>query len=368
MQELTEYYILLVSLLRQGGKARDNLNQEEKISALKTLEEQLSELDQLNRSVTEQSESLKQAERALELYQARIKEETESMIKERRESLQTSLKKEVRVAERRMERAVKRRNQERNKQLKQRIQDSIADDQEQIEELKSQIKELVRSEDLPAYCGTRFWHRLFMPCKVMDFVTLILLGLLFSIGLPGVIYFMIPNRQLWYAYILLPLFVLLTLYPYLYVLQNTREQHKEVLLNIRKKFQMMEEVEQEIEDITKTITESEDDSAYALEKQDDRLNLARDRMEQMRAKQSQELTDFETKTKADIVKEFKEQSQEKENELQNVIQRLSRERSLTMEMASELHLKIVDTYESELGAENLSLTRVRAMLKELDQG
>lgn len=341
------------------------MNREEQIETLRALEHKLSELEEMNKSVAEQTESLKQAERALELYHARIKEETESMIKERRENLQSSLNKEVKIAERRMERAKKRRAQERSKQVKQRINESVAGDQEQIQELKEQIRELVHEADLPAYCASRTWHKIFMPSTITDVLMLIVIGTILSVGLPTIIYFMIPKHTLWHAYILLPLFILLTIYPYLHVLQNTRERHKEVLLACREKFAQIDQLSQDIESITKNISESEDDSAYVLDKQDDRLNLAKDRMEQARERQSQELSDFESITRADIVKEFQEQSQEKENELQNVIQRLSRERSLTMEMASELHLSIVDEYENLIGAENLSIATVRNMLKEL---
>lgn len=342
------------------------MNQEEKIASLKALEQQLLEIENLNRSVTEQTESLKQAERALELYQARIKEETESMIRERRENLQSSLNKEVKLAERRMERAQKRRNQERSKQVKKRITESVAGDQAQIQELKEQIKELIHEADLPAYCASRTWHKIFMPSSIADIVVLIILATVLSVGLPTIIYFMIPRHQLWHAYILLPLFILLTIYPYLQILQNTRERHKDVLMACREKFKKIDELSKDIDQITKNISESEDDSAYLLEKQDDRLNLARNRMEQARERQSQELSDFESITRADIMKEFQEQSQEKETELQTVIQHLSRERSLTMEMVSELHLKMVEEYEGVVGAENLNIGSVRAMLEELE--
>lgn len=344
------------------------MEKQESIAYIRQLLEKKKKLQELNRAVQETSAALDRTQRALETYKTRITEESAQLVKKQREALETRLEKSVQAAARRVEQAEKKRAQEKEKQKKSHIADATQEYREQIRQTRSQIKSDIKADGIPFYCGSRLWFSLYMPAYLSDYLLIGGFWLVSAIGLPFLIYMLIPDHRMWQFYILLPLFVVASIIIYIETARRTRKKHKETLSRCREKMNLIHDLKKHIKKTEKQIHKSDDESSYELKELDEKILQARKDLETARSNQAAGLQEFEQRIRFDIIEEFRIKSQEKLDELTNGISRLTREKNLTMEMASELHLEIVENYEEQLGAENMNQSRLEELLSLLEEG
>lgn len=343
------------------------MEKEESIAYIRQLLEKQEKLQNLNQAVQETSAALDKAQRALETYKTRISEESAQLVKKQREALETRLEKSVQAAARRVEQAEKKRAQEKAKQKKSHIADATQEYREQARQYRSQIRADMKAEGVPFYCS-RLWFALFMPAYLTDYILIGVFWLLAAVGLPLLIYILIPDHRMWQLYILQPLFVVASIVFYVETARKTRKKHKETLGRCREKMNRIHDLKKRIKKTEKQISKSEDESPYELKELDEKIRQARRDLETARSNQADGLREFEQHTRLDIIEEFRVRAQEKLDELTDGISQLAREKNLTMELASELQLEMVENYEEQLGAENMNQGRLRELLSLLEEG
>lgn len=344
------------------------LEKQESLIYIEQLLEKQRKLDDLNRAVKDTTVSLDKAQRALETYKVRITEEAAQIVKKQREQLENRLEKEVQSAVRRVEQAEKKRSQEKERQKKSHIADATQEYRERIRQAWAQIKADMKADKVPAFCGSRLWFSLFMPVFLTDYILLILVWLIEGLGIPALIYWLIPDHNIWQFYIIFPLCLVLIIMLYIEVHRRTVGRHKETLKLCREKMNLIHELKGRIRKTEKTITKSDDESPYELRELDEKIQKARLELDTARKNQADGLREFEQHLRLDIIEEFREKSQPKLDELTGAIGHLSREKNLFMETASELQLEMVDDYEDILGAENLNAARLEQILNCLEEG
>ena len=345
-----------------------NLERQESLTYVRQLLEKQRRLESLNQTAKDTSASLDKAQRALETYKVRITEESAQIVKKQREQLENRLEKEVQSAARRVEQAEKKRAQEKEKQKKSHIADATQEYRGRIRQARSQIKADIKADKIPRLCNNSLWFSLFMPVFLPDYFKLMLSWLIAGLGIPALIYWLIPNHTIWQFYVIFPLCLMLVILLYIEIRRRTISSHKEVLKLCREKMNLIHELKGRIRKTEKSIIKSDDESLYELKELDDKIRLARQNLEEVRKNQSDSLNEFEQHTRLDIIEEFREKSQEKLEELTAAMNHLSREKNLSMEMASELQLEMVDDYEEVLGAENLNVGRLEQILRCLEEG
>ena len=298
----------------------------------------------------------------------RISEESAQIVKRQREQLENRLEREVQSAVRKVEQAEKKRTQEKEKQKKDHIADATQEYKERIRQARSQIRTDMKADRVPVFCNNSLWFSLFMPAFFTDYLLLILSWIVAGLGIPALIYWLIPNHSIWQFYIIFPLCLILMIMLHIEIYRRTTGAHKETLKLCRDKMNLIHELKGRIRKTEKSIIKSDDESLYELKELDEKIQAARQALEKARQNQSDSLNEFEQHTRLDIIEEFREKSQEKLEELTAAISHLSREKNLSMEMASELQLEMIDDYEDILGAENLNLNRLEQILACLEEG
>lgn len=345
-----------------------DLEKQESILYIKQLLEKQEKLEELNQAVRDVSASLDKAQKALETYKVRVKEESAAVVKNQRDLLENHLEKEVELASRTVEQAEKKRAQEKEKQRKYHIADATQDYKERIREAKRQIKRDMKANKIPVYCSKGIWFSLFMPTFFTDYLKIIIVWLLTGLGLPFAIYMLIPKHAVWQFYILFPLFLILTIVLHAEIYRRVVKNHRDVLAGCREQMNLIHELKGRIRKTEKKIIKSDDESLYELQELDEKIEAARRELNEARAHQSESLKEFEQHTRLEIIEEFRQKAQEKFEELTAAINSLSREKNLTLEMVSELQLELVDQYEEKIGAENMNPVRLKEILQKLEGG
>lgn len=325
-------------------------------------------LESLNQAARDTSVSLDKAQKALETYKVRISEESAQIVRKQREQLENRLEKEVQSAVRKVEQAEKKRAQEKEKQQKSHIADATQEYKDRIRQARSQMKADMKADKVPAFCNNSLWFSLFMPVFLTDYIIMIMSWVIAGLGVPILIYWLIPNHSIWQFYIIFPICLILVIMLHIEICRRTTGAHKETLKLCREKMNLIHELKSRIRKTEKTIIKNDDESLYELKDLDEKIQSARQALEKTRQNQSDSLNEFEQRTRLDIIEEFREKSQEKLEELTAAINHLSKEKNLSMEMASELQLEMIDDYEDILGAENLNPSRLEQILACLEEG
>lgn len=352
-------------MLQREGKI---LEKEEAIKYLEKMMNDQERLEKLNQTVRETDQRLKQAEKSLEAYQIRISEEAAQLVRKKREKLEIRLEKNVQNALKKVEQAERKRTAEKNRQVKDHVLYSTREDKMCIKELRKEIRQDLRTAGAPFFCQFRLWFALSMPFSITDYLTLILIWMVFCIGIPGGIFFLIPNRGMWMFYGMILLAVLLSLIFYVQASVKIVKQYREVLNLCNEKRREIRRRKKNVHKTEKNISRGTDEREYDLDKQDVHLEQMRKELQDAREAQTRELREFEEKTRLQIIESFKIQSRAKQEKLTETINQLSREKNLSMEMASELHLNLVEQYEDRIGMHNMNIGSVRKIYKLLTEG
>lgn len=325
-------------------------------------------LEELNQTVRETDQRLKQAEKSLEAYQIRISEEAAQLVRKQREKMEIRLEKNVQNALKKVEQAERKRTAEKNRQVKNHVLYATREDKERIKELWKEIRQDLRTAGAPFYCRFRLWFTLSMPSSITDYLMLILTWMLFCIGIPGGIFFLIPDRGMWMFYGMVLLAVLLSMLFYIRASVKTVKQYREVMDICNEKRKEIRTRKKNVHKTEKNISSGTDELKYDLDKQDIHLEQMRKELQEAREAQTKGLREFEEKTRSQIIESFKIQSRARQEELTETINQLSREKNLSMEMASELHLNLVEQYEDRIGMHNMNIGSVRKIYKLLTEG
>lgn len=329
------------------------LEKEETIRYLTGTVDRQEQLEKLNRNVEEADASLAQAERALEAYKTRISEESARLVKKQREDLQKRLERNVQAAAKKVEHAEKKRLQEKERQVKGYIADSTQGYKEQITALRKEVKADIKAAGIPGICKRRGWFALFMPRYLKEYLSLILIWTILAVGVPSGIYLMIPERQIWYFYVLLPICVIVTTLIYLGIAGKTVGKYREPLRSCRDKINQIHDLKRQIRKTENQIVQADDESRYELGTMDAKVSDARKALEAAREQQTRELQEFEAVTRKNIIDEFQRRSQDKLDELAETVSRISKKKNLSMELAAELqmclegHEQVSDRLETE---------------------
>lgn len=344
------------------------LDRQESIIYIEQLLEKQRRLEELNQEIRDAAVSLDKSQQALETYKVRITEEAAQIVKKQREQLGNRLEKAVQSAARKVEQAEKKRTQEKERQKKCHIVDATQEYRERIRQAWEQIKADMKADKVPPFCGSGIWFSLFMPVFLTDYFLLVFVWLIAGLGMPALIYWLIPDHNIWQFYIIFPLCLICIIMLHIEIHRRTTGKHKETLKLCREKMNLIHELKGRIRKTEKTIAKSDDESPYELKALDEKIQKARQELDTARQNQADALKEFEQHTRLDIIEEFREKSQAKLDELTGAIIHLSREKNLLMEMASELQLEMVDDYEDILGAENLNVDRLEQILNYLQEG
>lgn len=349
------------------GKKGFSLEEQEAIAYIEEVLKKQERLEQLQQTARETGDSLEKAQRTLELYQLRIAEESEQMVDRQRQQLQKKLEKEVEAAKYHLAHMVRKKKREKEKKVKRHISDMTRDHENEIRKTRKQIRELLREKRVSPICGKRLWFSLFMPRHITEYLLVVLMWMFGAVAVPALIYQLIPDHGIWQFFILLPVFVVIISACYIEIGKRTTRRFPELFQECRSKVDYMDELKKNIRHTQDSIVKADDESRYGLKSLDEEIFRQQQELRDLRKKQTAQLKSFEEDMRPKIIEEFQKKSQTRLDELTQTMNGLAKERSLTMEMISELQLDILDHYEETLTSQNLNtrnLNRILSCLKE----
>ena len=289
-------------------------------------------------------------------------------IKKRRSEIDSSYDKEIAKGQERLKKARTQREKAKNKGMKERIAEETSVLREHNRDLQVQMKTMFQKDKVPAFCRTTFYYSLYyargLKERLIGFITFLICFLVLPCG----IYFLLPDRKIWY--LVLVYFADIIIFGGLYVTigNRSRSRYHDALKQGREIRNLLNSNEKKIKVITHSIEKDGNEDIYDLEKYDDEIACAQQELSDIAAKKKDAISSFENVTKNIIADEIegshKAEIEEKEQKLKEVNNNLAElENSIRQQ-----NIHITDTYGPYLGKEYLDTDKLMELSRIIQAG
>ena len=260
------------------------------------------------------------------------------------------------------------REKAKNKGMKERIAEETSVLREHNRDLQVQMKTMFQKDKVPAFCRTTFYYSLYyargLRERLIGFITFLICFLVLPCG----IYFLLPDRKIWY--LVLVYFADIIIFGGLYVTigNRSRSRYHDALKQGREIRNLLNSNEKKIKVITHSIEKDGNEDIYDLEKYDDEIACAQQELSDIAAKKKDAISSFENVTKNIIADEIegshKAEIEEKEQKLKEVNNNLAElENSIRQQ-----NIHITDTYGPYLGKEYLDTDKLMELSRIIQAG
>lgn len=252
--------------------------------------------------------------------------------------------------------------------MKERIAEETSVLREHNRDLQVQMKTMFQKDKVPAFCRTTFYYSLYyargLKERLIGFITFLICFLVLPCG----IYFLLPDRKIWY--LVLVYFADIIIFGGLYVTigNRSRSRYHDALKQGREIRNLLNSNEKKIKVITRSIEKDGNEDIYDLEKYDDEIACAQQELSDIAAKKKDAISSFENVTKNIIADEIegshKAEIEEKEQKLKEVNNNLAElENSIRQQ-----NIYITDTYGPYLGKEYLDTDKLMELSRIIQAG
>lgn len=252
--------------------------------------------------------------------------------------------------------------------MKERIAEETSVLREHNRDLQVQMKTMFQKDKVPAFCRTTFYYSLYyargLKERLIGFITFLICFLVLPCG----IYFLLPDRKIWY--LVLVYFADIIIFGGLYVTigNRSRSRYHDALKQGREIRNLLNSNEKKIKVITHSIEKDGNEDIYNLEKYDDEIACAQQELSDIAAKKKDAISSFENVTKNIIADEIegshKAEIEEKEQKLKEVNNNLAElENSIRQQ-----NIHITDTYGPYLGKEYLDTDKLMELSRIIQAG
>lgn len=306
-------------------------------------------------------------ERTLEAEKKAVADNIRITVKKRSEEISASYDKEIVKGQDRLKRVRSKREKAKSQGVKDRIEEETATLREYNRELKLKLKSQFQQKHVPGYCRSSLYYCLYYPRWFKEFLVLLIMILIFFLGLPCGIYYLIPDRQPFYLAGIYLVDILVFGGAYIAIGNKGKLHHIETLKEGRKIKDQIHSNDKRIKVIISTIRKDRNESLYNLEKFDDEIAQIEQELARVTEQKKEALNTFETVTKVIISDEITHNNQEKLDTLQAEYEEAAGQLRATEAKVKERRLYITDHYGMYLGndlLEPLKIADLTALVQE----
>ena len=308
MDEVNQKIIGDVKGVSDPNTLSERAAQEYKV--LKAARENIDEREKLEVQKKKLDEDLKKVKREHAAVKKEIESKIEAEQKKGRQEACSGLAIEVNALQKNVEILEKERASVKQKN----VSDRIARETESLyidnDVKKSEIAELYKEDNVPAFCKSRLYYALFAPKGLYDLIILICTQIVLFGIVPMIVYLFIKDRKPLYLLFIYIGAIVLFGGIYMLVMYLTKIKHAETIKQACGIYKEIGKNKRQIKSIEASIRSDEDESGYDFGDVDVRLQAARKELEEKTAELEAAKAEFENvtkdKIKADIEAEYKE--------------------------------------------------------------
>ena len=332
------------------------------IDVLFTMKESLLELEEYKKQSLSFSEKEDQLEKQIATKEKTIIEEVLSTTKKRRSEVEGSFDEQADKLKGQIKKAKAKKDKEKSLQVSERIKLETSELTDEKIRLKEELKSVYEKNHIPRIFNNAFCHAIFIPRCLKDIGIIILTLVITLCIIPvGVFLLWLPDNIL---YLIIDYIITVILFGGLYLLINskTKEGHENATIDIRAIRSKLAKNQKRINAMAKDIRKDKDESTYSLENINQELRSLDEELKQIAEEKKEAMVEFETKTKALIEKEIKEQNSEELNRLKVEQEQTHSNQKKAEEKVRLFSIEIANKYETLIGKDMMSISKIDQLI------
>ncbi|MCD8120112.1 MAG: hypothetical protein LUE29_11675 [Lachnospiraceae bacterium] len=333
---------------------------------LKKAKDMLAEVRGLRTSLEEVRAEKAKADRALQTEERNVTDNINSTIKKRRADLESGFNKEIQKEQNALKKVRNARDKAKSKGIAGRIAEETSELREKNRMLHVANRSMFKQKGLPRFCDTKLFYALYMPSRISDILTCVLLFALLFILLPGAgtLFF----DELWQKIAVVAVIWLVVGGLYVLIYSLTKGKDRAVLIDMKDSRKEILKNEKEIRRIKKKIHSDKSEDLYGLESFDDKIRSHEESIRQLTDRKHIVMLDFETNTKKVITEEITAQNADRIRELRDRCAEPAERLTALTRREKELTADLTSNYQAYLGLEYMDINRMQVLIDLIDSG
>lgn len=348
------------------GMTEDNILRGDQ-TALRTMQEQVSELERCRSKAAARSEDAQRLEKAVKAKEKEITDQIVDTTKKRMEAICASFDSETDKIKARQKKTALRKKKSKSEMIEDRVKIETSGLQEEYRQLKLETKSVFKKNHVPSRYNTSFYFALFLPRSVTDVLLIIITVLLTMLIVPCVVFFLLLKSTSILIFALV-YFCTAVFFGGLYLLisNKTKEKHREVFAQVRELRTEMRKNKKKQKAKSREVRRDGDESKYELKEFDEEINELDRSLAEVVEQKKEALREFEQNTRLVLEQEIRETHKEALMDIKQQYDTAYREQKEAEERAKVLSLEVSRKYEAFLGKEAVSLDVIDAMLEKME--
>lgn len=333
---------------------------EQIICDIKEHNEKTERLDKLMNTIRELNKDIDVSERE-------IRDETEAKIKSSINSISQGYDQSIAADRSKLKIVQSDRDKAKMAGVKERIEKETASIRKENEDLKEQIKEAFKLEQIPLYCNSRIYIAMFQTKGAVDVIlyltSLLLLYLVVPVGLC-----FIPGFPQWGLILYYFVMAVAVLSVYRFIYEKTLVGHSETITEARKTRMQIKFNLKKIRKIEKSIRADKNEDMYGLGEYDYKINELYDDISRIEDEKKKALEEFEKTVKPDIIAEIDGRNRSRIDLMKTELEK-KRGESIKLEgLVKEQRIYISSNYEAYLGKEFINVDKLQELYALMKSG
>ena len=361
-------------MIRSGGIAVDNNFLSGDVNSLKASRGLVEQYNQARDDCAQTTAEEKRLEKELALNKKNLKDNIESTVKKRRAEVAGKFDDEVDKDQDKIKKIRAKRERAKDKGIKERIAEETADLTAQNKELKKNIRESLKKEKLPGFCGSGFYFTLYYTKGAGEVFICALMIVMMFLVVPAVVYLALPFEKLPDSYnglaFALTFFVVVLIVFFIYKVigDKTKNRHFEELKSVRSLRDQIISNKRQISNICRAIKKDKNEEMYELDNFDEQINAINADIDKINSEKEAALKNFDDNVSASVATEIENREMPRINEISDNYNAMVARHAELDETIRQMRLKLSTDYEAYLGEGFTDINKLDELISIMESG
>lgn len=336
------------------------------VEQLEAVKSAITDLAQKEQVYKETDRSLKAKQKELDLQRKRVDEKISQTIKKARAELEKGYDDQISGAEKAIKEAeLKRKNaKQAAMNLRMKMENSSLVDENKV--LEAEIDAKFKENSIPGFCKSKLYYALFAPTKTLDFVYVVIMGLICA-GLIPFIVTRFVEKTVWQVVVWILIAVFFAAIYFLIAMLTKKGSKNDVIQQMRSSVDRIADNKKFIKKRNKNIKADPDESQYNLTEYDEMLNVAKSQYEALVTQKAEAVQEFENVESVSIREKMEEEKAPLFQELEKEIELMSEDLRVREESFHEAE-KLMEDYAGDLGEKAVKAEKIDELINLINEG
>lgn len=344
---------------------------------LKAAKDEVKKRDDLKSQSEELKLRQKKLSKAITVEEKSIADEISSTIKKRKSELEKSFDERLDDNRSRKKKVSNKRDRKKNQRVNERIEDETKHISRNTRELDTEIKTLFKKNKIPTVCASKLYYIMFSPSGVSEILLMFLCFLIYLMGIPSAVTFIIKKSLLedkkdinmaFWVVLIMAVLVIIQLVIYFLIFNATKNKHREVIAQGRSIWNKKNSNKKQAQAIKQSISKDKDESIYNLEAFDEKLAELDKEADAISDEKQAAIKSFEDETIKLITDEINGRRLEKLNAMKQEKHELEDSIAEMEKKYSEQVLLVTKQYAPYLGEEFCRQDKLTDLITLIEEG